>query len=276
MGIPDPVERGEGRSTPRTGARLYGLYGLYAHALFWATGLAVWLATLLLPWPDARWGFLRRAIRLLATVTGVRVRVHGLQHLPVAGQGCILVANHASYLDSPLLILALPRRISFVAKAELQTNPALRLFLRRIGTEFIERHSARAAARDLRMLSARSRAGRTLLFFPEGTIPDEAALLPFRMGAFLTAVDEGVAVVPVALDGSRALLTTGSWWPRPGRVTLTLGRALYPRDFERDGRRDRREVAQALRDAAREFVQAHCGESTRPAPRRADAASDPD
>lgn len=263
MRSPEPTPGGGSRPDRGAGGRLYGVY---AHAVFWGTALIVWLTTLVLPWPGARWRLMRRAIRLMAAVTGVRVHVRGLEHLPAPEQPCVLVANHASYLDNPLLILALPRNFGFVAKAELRANPVVHVFLRRIGTEFIERRNPRAAAKDLETLSARSRQGRTLLFFPEGTIRRDPGLLPFRLGAFLTAAGEGIPVVPVALDGSRTLLTDGSWWPRRGDVTVTIGRALHPRDFDAGGTRDRRETAQALRDAARAFVLQHCGEGAAATP----------
>ena len=234
------------------------LYGLYAHSVFWGTALLVWIAALLLPTTELRWRLMRRAIGAMAGITGVRVRVRGLQHLPAPDQRCILVANHASYLDTPLLILALPYRFSFVAKAELRTNPAVHLFLRRIGTEFIERQNARSAARDLRALTELSRRGRSLFFFPEGTIRREPGLLPFRMGAFNTAADEGIPVIPIAIKGSRAILKDGERWPHPGEVLITIGRALHPGDFSGAGQ-DKRQTAQTLRDAAHAAIGEHCG-----------------
>jgi len=237
------------------------LYGLYAHAAFWGTALFIWLAALALPSTGLRWRLMRRAIGVLVNMTGIRVRVHGLNHLPAQGQRCILVANHASYLDNPLLIHALPRSFSFVAKAELRANPAIRLFLRRIGTEFIERRNARVAARDLRALSALSRQGRSLLFFPEGTIRRDTGLLPFRMGAFITAAGEDIPVVPIAIRGSRSLFADGDRWPRRGEVNVTVGRPLYPRDFGAAAGADTRQTAQALRDAARAAILEHCGEA---------------
>jgi len=263
MSSPEHDPSGTGGGYRGRGGRLYGVY---AHIVFWGTALAVWLAALVLPSSGVRWRLMRRAIRLMAAVTGVRVRVAGLQHLPASGQPCILVSNHASYLDNPLLVLALPRRFSFVAKAELRENPMVHLFLRRIGTEFIERRNPRIAAQDLQTLSARSRQGRTLLFFPEGTIRRDPGLLPFRLGAFLTAAGEGVPIIPVALNGSRTLLTEGNWWPRRGEVTVTIGEALNPGEFDAGGARDRRETAQALREAAREAILKHCGEASAPLP----------
>jgi 1-acyl-sn-glycerol-3-phosphate acyltransferase len=240
------------------------LYGIYAHAVFWGTALFVWLSALLLPTVSLRWRAVRGAIRFIAAATGTRVRVHGLDRLPAPGQPCILVANHSSYLDNPLLVLALPHRFSFVAKAELRQNPAIHLFLRRIETEFVERGNARRSARDLQTLSARVRQGRTLLFFPEGTLRREPGLLPFRIGAFITAAARDVPVVPVAIDGSRALLTDRDWRPRRGEVTITVGRPLYPRDYNGGGMLDQRQTAQALREAARKEILQFCGEPAAP------------
>ncbi|MCC6303465.1 MAG: 1-acyl-sn-glycerol-3-phosphate acyltransferase [Gammaproteobacteria bacterium] len=249
--------RGDGHGRRRFGARLYGIY---AHAVFWGTALLVLLVILILPGAGLRWRLMRRALGFMAGITGIRVRVRGLDHLPAPGRRCLLVANHASYLDSPLLILALPHRFSFVAKAELRANPLVHLFLRLVGTEFIERRNARVAARDLRALSELSRRGRALLFFPEGTLRRAPGLLPFRMGAFSTAVDEDIPVVPIAIDGSRALLADGERWPHRGEVIVTIGRPLHPRDFAATGA-DKRRTAQNLRDGARAAIAEQCGEA---------------
>lgn len=240
------------------------LYGIYAHAIFWGTALCVLVAVLVLPAPAARWWTVRRAIRFIARITGVRVHVHGLSHLPAPGRNFILVANHASYLDNPLLVLAIARPFGFVAKAELRVNPLIHLFLRRIGTEFVDRHNPRTARQDLQRLSECARQGKTLLFFPEGTIRREPGLLPFRMGAFNTAAELGVPIVPVAINGSRALLTEGSWWPGRGDVTITIGRPVDPRDFDDDVRVNKRQAAQFMRDAAHSHIAAHCGEHGQP------------
>ena len=119
----DKTSVGMDRDRPSGGL----LYGLYAHAAFWGTAVLIWLAARVLPSTGMRWRLMRRAIGVLAKVTGIRVRVHGLHHLPAQEQRCILVANHSSYLDNPLLIHALPRSFSCVAKAELRANPTVDL-----------------------------------------------------------------------------------------------------------------------------------------------------
>ena len=93
-----------------------------------------------------------------------------------------------------------------------------------------------------------------MLFFPEGTFTAATGLRPFRLGAFKTAVEAGVPVVPMALRGTRHVLRDGAPWPRPGRVRLWVG---APVKAGRDGlERDRGACATAWPHA----IAAHCGE----------------
>src|SRR6185503_19570849 len=99
---------------------------------------------------------------------------------------CILAINHSSYLDGLAIAAALPRPFSFVAKKELAGNFVSRLFLRRIGSVFVER------------LTALVHAGTSLAFFPEGTFTRIPGLRPFRLGAFVAATRAQVPIVPVS------------------------------------------------------------------------------
>jgi 1-acyl-sn-glycerol-3-phosphate acyltransferase len=79
------------------------------------------------------------------------------------------------------------------------------------------------------------------------------------MGAFHAAAAAGVPVIPIAIRGSRSLLRAGSWFPRRGPVTVTLGAPLHPQQLMAAGD-DRWRLAVRLRDAARARILAHCGE----------------
>jgi 1-acyl-sn-glycerol-3-phosphate acyltransferase len=93
-------------------------------------------------------------------------------------------------------------------------------------------------------VGAAIRGGTSLVFFPEGTFLEAPRLLPFRLGAFKTAVETGCPVVPVAIRGTRAILPAGAWLPRRGPITVAIGAPIAPRE------RDWREIVR-LRDAAR-------------------------
>lgn len=217
--------------------RAWLAYGLLAPA--------VWLGILLLPRLEWRWRLARRGARWLAGLSGVALDIQGLEQIP-AGP-CVVVANHASFLDAYVLIAVLPRPFAYVAKRELQANRWLARPLARMGTLFVERFDAQRGVEEARQLVEAARAGRDLAFFPEGTFTRMAGLRSFRMGAFLTAAQAGVPIVPVVIRGTRAMLRAGSWLPRLGLVEVMVTPPLQPDGADWA-------AAVRLRDAARAAI----------------------
>ncbi|HHH39916.1 MAG TPA: acyl-phosphate glycerol 3-phosphate acyltransferase, partial [Sedimenticola sp.] len=202
-------------------------YAGYAWLLFTLFAVPVWSLVVALPSIKARWWVMGRSARLLSRLLGIDVRVDGIERLPRDRQ-LVLTANHASYLDGILLVATLPIRFVFIAKVELQRQLIPRLFLTRVGCEFVERNDARQGLADSRRITERVKRGENLLFFPEGTFDRMPGLLPFRMGAFMVAAEAGVPVVPVAIQGTRSLLRAESWMPRRGEVLISVAEPVMP------------------------------------------------
>jgi 1-acyl-sn-glycerol-3-phosphate acyltransferase len=133
-----------------------------------------------------------------------------------------VVANHCSYLDGIVLYAALPPTFGFVIKREMSRVPLANLLLRRIGAHYVDRNRGQKSARDTRKLLRQARSGGALAFFPEGTFGREAGLMRFRSGAFVVAARSGMAIVPVAIRGTRAALPPGTLIPWPGRIQIEL------------------------------------------------------
>jgi 1-acyl-sn-glycerol-3-phosphate acyltransferase len=237
------------------------LYGAYAWTLFHVVAVLVFFAIMLLPRERWRWRFMRIMARATARATGIPLLVNGTENLPAQSTACIYAVNHSSYLDSYVVVAALPREYSFVAKAELKQNPLAHYFLRRIGTEFVDRVDKQKGISDARRTSAVAGTGRSLLYFPEGTFTRVPGLLPFRMGAFITAVEAQIPLVPVALRGTRSILRPDTSLPHRGGITVTIGKPLNPVTIsERDGLTDPWQIALVLREKARNEILRHCGE----------------
>lgn len=171
----------------------------------------------------------RRAIasagaRTFLATTGLRLRVSGLEHLPPGP--CVIVANHASYLDGVVMQAALPPRFAFVIKKEMVSVPLASLLLRRIGSEFVERGDARRSAADARRVLRTAATGQALGFFPEGTFTPQPGLARFHAGAFVTAARAKLPVVPAVIRGTRAILPAEQAFPWPGRIEVELLPAL--------------------------------------------------
>lgn len=227
-------------------------YAGYAWALFAAVGLVVWTAVILLPRLNWRWAVVHGAARGLGGLAGTGLTVQGLEHLP-STTPCVLVANHASYLDSIVLAAALPRYFRFVAKRELMSHTVIRLPLRRLGTVFIERFDLQRSATEAQQIAELVRAGQPLAFFPEGTFYPLPGLLPFRMGAFVAAAQAGVPVIPVTICGTRAMLRSGSWLPHQAILRVVVEKPIFP---EGNGW----QAAVKLRDATRAVILQHSKE----------------
>ena len=196
------------------------LYGLRAWLLFWVLAPLTWLLTACMPTPDRAWRVGHAAARVLLRLTATPFEVRGLERLP-AGP-CVLVSNHASYLDGVILVAALPRQFAFVAKRELLDQFISRIYLRRLGAEFVERFDAQRSVADATRLAQAVAQGRSLAIFPEGTFVAGPGLLPFHLGAFLAAARGCVPVVPLALRGNRELLPASTWWPKPARLEVEI------------------------------------------------------
>lgn len=152
--------------------------------------------------------------------------VRGLSHIP--DEPCIIVANHASYLDGPILTAALPPRFGFVIKREMTQVPLAHFLLRRIGSEFVERKDAHKGASDARRLLQKARAQESLAFFPEGTFAPEPGLRRFHSGAFAAAIKAQIPVIPVVIRGSRHMLPAARILPVPGRLEVIIRPAIRP------------------------------------------------
>lgn len=228
------------------------LAGYWAAGLFCLFAGPVWLMAAVSPAPTFAWKSCGAAARLWLRLAGIRLKVDGLENLP--NTPCVLVANHASYLDGLALVAALPwRNWRFVAKRELREGFFSRVFLERLGCDFVERFDFRQGVADAERLHDSVAAGHAPVFFPEGTFTRVPGLAPFRMGAFMVAARNGVPVVPVAIAGARDRLRDGHWLPRRGALAVNCQPPILPAGEDWH-------AALRLRDAARAEILRQCGE----------------
>jgi CMP/dCMP kinase len=166
------------------------------------------------------------AMRLLAVGvmrTLFRLEARGTEHVPMHGP-LLLVSNHSSMLDPPLVGGMCPRQLTFLAKAELFAVPGFGRLIHALNARPVRREGADAAA--LRVALRVLEQGGALLVFPEGTRGPEGQLREPKPGAALLAVLSGAAVVPVFVRGSGRAWPRGQRFPRPAKVRVTFGPPL--------------------------------------------------
>ena len=240
------LRSGAGDQARRAGQVLHGVRTALALA---AILVPAWIAALLVP--GRCWGFVHRAARAFLKMAGIPLDVRGMDRLPAAP--CVVVVNHASYLDSLVLLALFRRPFAFVAKGELAPHPVLGPFLRGLGVVFVERFDPVKGVEDAGRMTRRLAEGQSLIWFPEGTFQRAPGLLPFRLGAFQAAVQSGAPVVPVAVRGTRSILRDGTWMARRGGVQAEVLEPLH-------GDGDDWAAALRLCHAARATLLARCGE----------------
>jgi 1-acyl-sn-glycerol-3-phosphate acyltransferase len=237
-------------SPPHRLARLAAaVYSAYAMLVF---GVVIFLVTcpliLMLPGLGLRRAVGRGGVHLAMLLIGVPLRVSGREHLPQ--EACVVVANHASYIDGILLTAVLPSRFSFVVQDGAARWPYIGRVLRRMGVIFINRTSPREGSLQTRQLIRRLQQGQSLTIFPEGTFVRAPGLLPFKNGAFLIADRATRPVVPCVISGTRQLFGEGARRLHWARVRIRFLPSIAPAD------------AQSLHQQARAALLANLDEIT--------------
>jgi 1-acyl-sn-glycerol-3-phosphate acyltransferase len=227
-------------------------YGIYSVLLFLLLGLTTFFVMLAVPGVHRCRAVARAMSRAFLWAAGMPLTVRGANHLP-EGQ-CVVVSNHASYLDGVVFTAALPPRFSFVIKREMARVPLAGLALRRLGAEFVERFNRNRGAADARRVLRNATNGHSLVFFPEGTFTRTPGLLKFHTGAFATAARAGCPVVPAIVRGTRVALSPRGGLPRPHRIEVEILPPIIPLAERPD------EAMTELRDRAREAILGELGE----------------
>ncbi len=136
----------------------------------------------------------------------------------------MLVSNHQSVIDICALFRAVPVPLLFLLSRETMQWPFVGWYAKGMGMPFIDRRNPRAAPAALRSAAQRVRDGAQLCLFPEGTRSRDGVVAPFKAAAFQSAIDAGVHVLPVALEGTGAVLpATGLFAVRPGTIRVRFG-----------------------------------------------------
>ena len=161
---------------------------------------------------------------VLMKLAGVSWEIEGKERL-VRGRSYVFVGNHLSNLDPPFHIATLSEfaSVRFLAKQELFRIPVFAQAMRRIGIVETDRAAHAAAHRKInRQVRVVVERGQSLVIYPEGTRSRDAELKPFKKGAFRIAVDNGMAVVPIATSGLERAWPPDTKLVRGGRARMVI------------------------------------------------------
>jgi 1-acyl-sn-glycerol-3-phosphate acyltransferase len=160
--------------------------------------------------------------RKLLEQADVDLHVAGLDNLP-AGEAFVVMSNHQSVYDIPVMFQALPRRVRMVAKSELFKIPGWGPAMRMSGFVEVNRGDREAAIRSLESAKTALADGTSIWIAPEGTRGPGDHLLPFKKGGFILAIETGARILPVSIGGTSQVLSAHGRTVRNGlRVQVTV------------------------------------------------------
>ncbi|HIP35971.1 MAG TPA: 1-acyl-sn-glycerol-3-phosphate acyltransferase [Crocinitomix sp.] len=153
----------------------------------------------------------------LMFILGAKLSIEGLENINPK-EKYIILANHTSFLDIPMLTAGLPILFYYVAKKEMQKIPFLGWIMTASGIIFIDRENKNKAIRSMRKAGNKIKGGKNVMIFPEGTFyANKEKLIPFKKGAFHLAIHAQVPILPVAIVGATNI------WPADSHLQLKRG-----------------------------------------------------
>lgn len=165
---------------------------------------------------------------------------------PEPGKPYFYAMNHQSLFDIVVAFVSIPVNLRFIAKKSLRIIPFLGWYMSVTGMIFIDRKNRQDAVRSLDEACQKIRAGKSILVYPEGTRSRDGLIMPFKKGPFVMALQAGVPIVPVAIEGCQSLLERDSLVIKGGRVDIALGQPIETAGLGPD---DRDELMRRVRNA---------------------------
>ncbi|MGY6521974.1 MAG: lysophospholipid acyltransferase family protein [Mongoliitalea sp.] len=212
------------------------IYTIYAALIFISLmmllGLFVLIPLLISPkGGKISFFFIRFWAKTWSFLSGIRYQIEGREHIQ-PHTPYIYIFNHRSFIDAPVIPIAIPQEIRAIGKKELSKVPFFGLFLSRVAV-WVDRKSPESRKKSVQKLLEILQNGISVVVAPEGTRNNsDQTLLPFQKGAFRISVDTGISILPMAVIGSDKIMKRGSILLKPGVVRIYFSAPIDPKPYQ--------------------------------------------
>ncbi len=210
---------------------------LYTRPIIMLRTLIITFTTLTSFWWAKLWGKADRArtdhiihhwAKSILTTVDVTLHVEGEKPNYIHRQPYMIMSNHASLYDIPIILASLPGSIRMIAKRELSHIPYFGTSLKHSEFIFIDRHNRIKAIEELKKARSKMLDGIVIWAAPEGTRTRNGELGPFKKGIFKLAQEIDAIIIPVMIIGSRQLLPAKTWDFHPSQdIHVRIGKPIY-------------------------------------------------
>ena len=165
--------------------------------------------------------------------TPMTVTVVGAENIN-PGTSYVICANHQSFYDIYVLYGWMGVDFKWVMKKELEKVPVLGFACKVLGHIFIDRSDSKRAVETINAAKTKIVNGTSVLFFPEGSRSSDGIMKPFKKGAFRMAIDLGLPVLPVTINGTQKVLPKGGIDLKPGAVTMMIHKPISVKNYQEE------------------------------------------
>ncbi|HPX27181.1 MAG TPA: lysophospholipid acyltransferase family protein, partial [Treponemataceae bacterium] len=162
----------------------------------------------------------RKWARFVVSLTKSDVEVRGEENIP-QDTAVVLIGNHQSYLDIPVLMGYVNKPIAFIAKSEILKVPVLSKAMKLMQCTFLVRTDMRQSVKAMAEAVETIKKGYSMVIFPEGTRSKGGPVIDFKAGSFKLAYKSGVPILPVTIDGTFRLFEEKNK-VQSGKVIITV------------------------------------------------------
>jgi len=162
----------------------------------------------------------KQFLRIAPKILGIHIEIAGADEIK-KDRSYIFMSNHLSFLDGPLLFMIIPQPIRVILKKEVFRIPVIGLGMRQVDFVPVDRKGIKGGKKSIdHAVQLMKEKGYSFLIFPEGTRSLDGQLQPFRRGGFFLAINSGVPIMPISIQGTYELMPKGSFFVKRGSIRV--------------------------------------------------------
>ena len=176
--------------------------------------------------------------KMLIKTSGVQLEIRGKKNIK-DNKNYIFAPNHSSFMDFPVLFVAVNKYLVFVAKKELERIPIFKSILSISGSIFVDRKNTNDAIDSLDELKSDIKnTPRSVVVFPEGTRSDSNQLKSFKKGAAVLSINTGLPIIPVYIMGSFDWWNTKNFRKNSNKIVVNFGKPIITENKQYEDRKN--------------------------------------
>lgn len=170
--------------------------------------------------------------KFVIKLAGLNINVIGKENLPQ--DTFLIVSNHQSFLDIPVLLGIINRPLGFVAKKEVEKVPILSFWMTRLHCVFMDRENIREAIKSINEGIENLKKGYSMVIFPEGTRSKGKDIKEFKKGSLKLGTKANVPIVPVTIEGSYKVWEEDHGLLKRANITIQISEPIYINNLSRE------------------------------------------